>query len=219
MWKRFVSRLRSSWLGTWFATKPLRAMVAVSLICIAVALALGKLIPWPFLQNAAADFVGGLLAGLVIFALADAALGLTERREKERHAVQMAYTMLLLEMLDNRTEVVRIVIALKGDSLTLEDPVFLETERVKDDYWKLLAQGPLVENLSPDLFMAINISYRTSRSFVDNLRKSRYALFADTSEVREDLRKRHLTMGESALEFLDSAHDELRSANERMQRS
>lgn len=84
--ERFMSGLRDSRLGTWFATDPLKAMIAACLACVAVALALGAWAPWPFLQNAAADFVGGMLAGLIIFALANVAFGFTERRERERHA-------------------------------------------------------------------------------------------------------------------------------------
>jgi hypothetical protein len=194
-------------------------MAAVCLACVAVALALGKLIPWPFLQNAAADFVGGLLAGLLIFYLANIAFGFTERREKERHALRIAFRMLLVEMLENEFELRRIVIALRGGSLCYEDPVFWEDERVKADDWQLLAQGPLVEHLSPDLFMLISVSYHASRSFVNNLRSHGLALGAGNPQAWKDLCKRHLLVGESALEFVTSAHNDLHSAHDSMKGS
>ena len=219
MWKRFVSWPRGTRLATWSATNPLKAMGAVCLAFAAVGLALGALAPWQFLKNASTDFVGGVLAGLLIFGLANIAFGFTERREKERHALRMAYRMLLLEMLDNHLELSRTVKALRGGSLTRNYPVFGPSGRLKAENWQLLAQGPLIEHLSPDLFLAISISYRVSRSFVNNLRNDGLALGAANRQAWKDFCKRHVAGAENAIGLVSSAQDELRIAHESMKGS
>jgi len=208
-----------TWLASKFVTHPLGAMVAVCLAGVAVALALGTLIPWPFLQNAAADFVGGLLAGLLIFYVANIVFGFTEKREKERHALRMAYRMLLFEMLENQWELRDIVAALRAGSLTHNNPVFGPGKRFKTENWQLLVQGPLVEHLSPDLFMAINVSYHSSGNFEKNLTNAARALGAGNRQAWKDLCKNHLAAGESAVELVTSAYDDLRSAHDSMKGS
>jgi len=137
MWKRFVSWLRGTRLGTWSATNPLKATVAVCVAFAVLASAFGALIPWPFVQNVASDLVGGLLAGLVIFGLVNIAFGFTERRKSERHAVRIVYDILLWELEDNKSELQRIAKVLEEGSLIDSDPVFWEAERLKAEAWQL----------------------------------------------------------------------------------
>jgi hypothetical protein len=188
--------------------------ILVCLACIAGALVLGTMSPWPFLQNAAADFIGGLVVGLVVFALADTALALSERREKERHAVQMAFTMLALEMSDNWHELGRKVQALRSGSFATGDPAFWETDRLKAENWELLAKGPLVEHLAPDLFMAIGESYRLSPGFVNKLGKDGRDLGAAKAQAWKDFGMEHLREAEIVMGSVRSAQEQLKVAHD-----
>ena len=216
MWKRFVSWLRSTRLGSWFATDTLKAMAAVCFAFVVLAFAVGALVPHPFVQNVAADLIGGLLAGLVIFGLANIAFGFTERREKERRALKLAYGMLVLEMFDNRAETARLVSAVKRGSLTYEDPLFWEDERLKAEKWQLLAQSPLVEHLSPDLWWTICVSYDLPPRLVNQLRKNGRALGGHNPEAWIDLCKKHLNDAEAALLSVESAWLELGIAHDKI---
>ena len=215
MWTRFVSWLRSTRLGTWFATDPLKAMAAVCIAFVVLAFAVGALVPCSFVQNVAADLIGGLLAGLVIFGLANIAFGFTERRESERHALRMAYRMLLLEILENQLELIRIETALRGGSLTRNDPVFGPGERLSAENWQLLAQGPLVAQLPPDLFMSINVAYHKARRFESDLKEQGLALGVGNPQAWKAFCKSRLAAAEGANDLMASAHDKLHIAHER----
>jgi hypothetical protein len=67
-------------VARWFRTYPLRAMITVSLLSVVLALAMGAPATSNVVQDVAGDFVGGVVAALVVFAVADGACGFTERR-------------------------------------------------------------------------------------------------------------------------------------------
>jgi hypothetical protein len=129
----------------------------------------------------------------------------------------MAYSMLLVEMLENQAEVKRIVTAMRRGSLTLSHPVFGPGETLNAENWQLLAQGPLVEHLSPDLFLRISLSYGVSRRFVDSLGNAGRALGVGSREAWKALCGRHLAEAENALEIMNSAYDELYAAQHAME--
>ena len=207
-----------SWLASKFVTHPLGAVAAVCLAFVAVALALGTFVPWPFLQNVAADFVGGLVAGLLIFYLANIAFGFTERRKKQRHALRTAYAILLPELGDNLSELRRIVKVLEERSLTERDPVFWEAERLKAETWQQLVQSPLVALLDPDLLWTINVSYYSSRRFVKELKESGPQKFARSPEGYKELCNDHLPRFKTALHSILLALDALTDAQDGMSR-
>ena len=213
MWERFLNRLRGSWLAAWFRTAPLKAMGVVCLACVVVATALGTWVPWPFLQNAAADFVGGTLVGLVIFFLANRAFGFTERRDRERHALKMAYEVLWLELEDNLDELIRVVRVLRAGTLTRSDPVLLDAWRLKVENWQLLIQSPLITNLPTDLVWRIQRSYYVSRRAQKELMESDVSDVARGPQAWKDLCEEYLPRFESAVKWVASAMKELQPAH------
>jgi hypothetical protein len=158
--------------------------VAAGCVAFAVlAFAFGALVPWPFVQDVVGDLIGGLLAGLVLFGLANIAFGFTERRESKRHALRIAYDMVFPELMDNQAELQRIAQALREGSLTLRDPVFGAGERLKAENWRLLVQSPLGAHLPPDIFWQVNWSYYVSRRFVRELKETNSGVVARTPEA------------------------------------
>jgi hypothetical protein len=200
-------------LRGWSTSAPWKGVAVGCAVLAVIAFALGALAPWTFVKDVLADLIGGLVAGLVIFALVDLAFGFTERREKERHALKMAYAMLLVEMLENLQELERLENALRHGSLTPSDPVFAPGERVKAENWHLLAQGPLVEYLAPDLFVTVSLSYHASRQFEKHLKNAGLGLGSGNTQSWKRLCKTYLAACENARELVDNGHDELANAN------
>jgi hypothetical protein len=214
MWQRLVSWLRRTRLGTWFAAKPWRVVIAGCFVLAALVFAVGAKAPSPFVQNVAADLLGGLIAGLVIFGLADVAFGFTERREKQHHALRIAFRMLFLEMLDNSSELSRIVRALRGSSLARDDVVFGTGERLKAENWQLFVQSPSSGHLDPDLFFTVGFSYYVSRLFVQRLKNSRSDIFAASPKGWKHFCSEHLAEAENAKAIVDSALEQFRTAHD-----
>ena len=214
MWERFASYLRGTRLGTWSETNPLKAVGAACLAFVTVALAFGAWAPWPIVQSAAADFVGGMLAGLIIFGLANVAFGFTERRDRERRALRIAYDMLLPELLDNMRELDRMVGVLRAGSLDRRDPGLIGHGRLKVETWQLLVQSPLVANLPPDLIWRINFSYYDSRRGVDELRESDVVgAMAANRQAWKDLCDEYLPRFEGTRDFMLSTTEALQIAS------
>jgi len=198
----------------WFRTDPLKAMFVVCSACVAAVLALAPRLPWRFLQDAAADFVGGTLAGMLIFVLANVAFGFTEKRERERHALLIACDMLVPELLDNVSELERIVKVLREGSLAWYDPVYSDRARLKVENWQLLVQGPLVANLPADVLWTINSSYYVSRRCVEKLSETKEAI--RNPDTWKDICAEHLPRFEAAVALVASAHDQLNAVRERL---
>jgi len=209
MWEEFVGDLRGTRLAAWFRTDPLKAMVAACLACLAGAVALGQWAPWPFLQNAAADFVGGIAAGLVLFVVANIALGFTERRARERHALKIAYDLLWLDLGDTLNELARVVRVLRAGTLRRDDPVLYRPSIFEVENWQLLIQSPLIADLSPDFVWKIQYSYQVSRRAHEALRQSAPRAFGRGPEACQDLCAEHLPKFEIALKRMASALEEL----------
>jgi hypothetical protein len=199
-----------AWLPSKFAAHTVEVMAAVCLAFAAAGLVLGALVPWPLLQNASAEFVGGLLAGLVIFGLADVAFGFTERREKERHALEIAHAVLYQELVDNLSELQRIADDLREGSLSFSDPVFGADERLSAENWQALVQSPLVSHLSPELCWSITHTYNVGRRSVRNLREMRFGVLAVTPERWNEMCQQHLSPIESGAKSLQTTLDVLR---------
>jgi hypothetical protein len=184
-------------------------------VCVAVgvlAFAVGALAPWRFLQELAADLIGGLLAGLVIFGLANIAFGFTERRERERHALRIAYDILFPELMDNLSELQRIVKVLREGSLSRSDPVLGRAERLSVETWQLLVQSPLVAHLDPDLLWKINMAYYVSRRFVREIRESDSAVLGRSPQGWRDFSGEQLAKFETALRSQEVALEALKRA-------
>lgn len=100
----------------WSNSHPLQAIFSVCLGLVVLAATLGLWTDSSFLQSAAADFVGGMTAALIVFGLAEVAFGFTERRKREKESVHVAMALLSWELYTNCHEVRRIAAELRrGD--------------------------------------------------------------------------------------------------------
>ena len=183
----------------------MNAMVAVCVVCVVLAFALGAFAPWPFVQTVVATLIGSVLAGLVIFYLANIAFGFTERRESARLALRTAYEIVLPELLENEAELRRIAQAVREGSFTLKDPVFAVGERVREDYWQLLVQSPLGARLPHTVFLTAHISYYVSRIAVKQLRETNSGMVTRTPEEWKELWDKHLPHIEFAATSVNTA--------------
>ena len=122
-----------------------------------------------------------------------------------------------MELSDNHVELSRIVKVLREGSLTRADPVFGRGERLRAENWQLLAQSPLVEYLSPDLFWTIGNSYDVPRRFVRQLKESDSRVLARNPQGWKDLCDKYLELAESAMESVDTAWAALNIAHESME--
>jgi len=196
------SRLKESGLAIWIATDPLKAMVVVCVACVAVALAVGVWAPSRFLQNAAADFVGGVVAALVIFGIAEVAFGFSQTRKRQREAVVIALRVVGVELSDNREELRRFVRVLGERKLSRDDPMVQRESHLQMENWRLFIQSPVIAHLPSHLVWRIHEAYyypvRTQREL-----QRRVASAALNPQAWLDLGQQFLPKFEAHLTIVD----------------
>jgi hypothetical protein len=177
-------------------------MVAVCLACVAVALAIGAWAPCAFLQNAAADFVGGVVAALVIFGVAEVAFGFTQTRRRQREAVEIAIRVVGVELSDNREELRRLVRVLGEGLLSTDDPILQPQRGLQMETWQLFIKSPVSAHLPSHLVWKIHEAYynpvRTQREL-----RQRAPSAARSGDAWADLIREFLPKFESHLRSIE----------------
>ncbi|HUW13897.1 MAG TPA: hypothetical protein VM537_29505 [Anaerolineae bacterium] len=152
-------RLHGAGFARWINTHPLQAATAACAVSVLLATALGAWTRSTFLQNAAANLVGGIVAAIVVFSMADVAFGFSQTRKREQEAVRVAVGLLGLELFDNIGELDRIIQVLRDGELKRSDPVVQPQGALQTQSWQLLVQSPMAANLPSDLVWSIHQAY------------------------------------------------------------
>ncbi|HUW13898.1 MAG TPA: hypothetical protein VM537_29510 [Anaerolineae bacterium] len=137
---------------------PLATLVA-TLLVLALSAWAGYGTTNQFTQNVLANLVADGLIALAVFIAANWALGNWQRGHQELDALGTARSLFVEELAANRTEVDRVLSALRGEgrppeAVLMDGPPHIETRN-----WQLATDMPLASRLPRDVFAALVQSY------------------------------------------------------------
>lgn len=197
------SRARS-WLTRWMW--PVAGAVCVVLIL--AALVLGAALQSEFQRNVLANFAADLAVAGLAFVVANIAFGFTERRKREREAVNVATVLLGWELYTNSMEVQRIAAELQCGNLDLSDRFFQPDSTLQTESWHLLIQSPLAAQLPSDLVWHLHEAYYTSEALRRQL-KRRALRVGVSEEERSKLAQQFAWQFKRAHALVKKAMDQL----------
>ena len=157
----------------WLRSHPLLVAGLVCSMLLLLAVALGLLTNSEFVQAAAAHFVGGILAALVVFGMADIAFGFTQRRSRQKKAVVNAIVIVGTELARNSFKLEDLVEVLREGKLDARHPILQAETGLQKEYWELFIKSPVSGNLPDDLVWRIHDAYFVSFDVQRALRELR----------------------------------------------
>ena len=184
----------------WLRSHPLLVAGLVCSIALLLAVGLGLRTKSEFVQAAAAHFVGGILAALVVFGMADIAFGFTQRRSRQKKAVENAIVIVGTELARNSFKLEDLVEVLREGKLDARHPILQAETGLQKEYWELFIKSPVSANLPDDLVWRIHDAYFVSFDAQRELREFRAGQFSVGPLGWGDICEQCLPKVESALQ-------------------
>jgi hypothetical protein len=167
---------------------------------------IGSSIQCSYVESVAANLVADLLVAGLAFLLVDVIFGLTQSHNQRIEAQRKAFSIVGMEVEENRRELELTVGDLQGGLMPPSD-----RPKLKDEQWNLLVQSPLIAQLPSDLVWTVHMSYYDSQRQVENLRSHRRSQFRDPYNDPETAAEL-LPQVERALSSVQQAKDMLERA-------
>lgn len=178
----------------------------LTILVVAVIGLLGSSRECSYVESIAANLVADLLVAGLAFLVADVIFGLTQSHQQRIEAQRKAFSIVGMEVEEDRKEMELTVGNLQGGLMPPTD-----RPNLKNEQWSLLVQSPLIAQLPSDLVWTVHMSYYDSQRQAENLRSHRRSQFRDPYSDPETTAQL-LPEVEKALSLVRQAKDMLESA-------